>query len=43
MTLREVCGLTTEDIAAAFLTSAPTIAQRIVRAKARIREARHPL
>ena len=42
MTLREVCGLTTEDIAAAFLTSAPTIAQRIVRAKARIREARIP-
>ena len=34
MTLREVCGLTTEEIAAAFLTAAPTIAQRIVRAKA---------
>jgi RNA polymerase sigma-70 factor, ECF subfamily len=38
MALREVCGLTTEQIAAAFLTSAPTIAQRIVRAKARIRD-----
>ena len=42
MTLREVCGLTTEEIAAAFLATAPTIAQRIVRAKARIREARIP-
>ena len=42
LTLREVCGLTTEDIARAFLTSAPTIAQRIVRAKAKIREARIP-
>jgi RNA polymerase sigma-70 factor (ECF subfamily) len=42
LTLREVCGLTTEEIARAFLTSAPTIAQRIVRAKARIREARLP-
>jgi RNA polymerase sigma factor (sigma-70 family) len=40
LTLREVCGLTTEEIARAFLTSAPTIAQRIVRAKARIRDAR---
>jgi len=38
LTLREVCGLTTEEIARAFLESAPTIAQRIVRAKARIRE-----
>jgi len=38
LTLREVCGLRTEDIAAAFLTSAPTIAQRIVRAKAKIRD-----
>jgi RNA polymerase sigma-70 factor (ECF subfamily) len=38
MALREVCGLTTEQIAAAFLASAPTIAQRIVRAKARIRD-----
>jgi RNA polymerase sigma-70 factor (ECF subfamily) len=42
MTLREVCGLTTEEIARAFLTAAPTLAQRIVRAKARIREARIP-
>jgi RNA polymerase sigma-70 factor (ECF subfamily) len=39
MTMREVCGLTTEEIARAFLTSAPTIAQRIVRAKAKIRDA----
>lgn len=38
MTLREVCGLTTEEIASAFLTSAPTVAQRIVRAKAKIRD-----
>ena len=38
LTLREVCGLTTEDIAHAFLTSAPTIAQRIVRGKAKIRD-----
>lgn len=38
LTLREVCGLTTEEIAHAFLTSAPTIAQRIVRAKAKIRD-----
>jgi RNA polymerase sigma-70 factor (ECF subfamily) len=37
MTLREVCGLTTEEIARAFLTKPPTIAQRIVRAKAKIR------
>jgi RNA polymerase sigma-70 factor, ECF subfamily len=42
LTLREVCGLTTEEIARAFLTSAPTIAQRIVRAKAKIRDARIP-
>jgi len=42
LTLREVCGLTTEEIASAFLTSAPTIAQRIVRAKARIRDERIP-
>lgn len=38
LTLREVCGLTTEAIARAFLTGAPTLAQRIVRAKARIRD-----
>ncbi len=42
LTLREVCGLTTEEIARAFLTESPTIAQRIVRAKAKIREARIP-
>jgi RNA polymerase sigma-70 factor (ECF subfamily) len=42
MTLREACGLTTEEIARAFLTKLPTIAQRIVRAKAKIREARIP-
>jgi RNA polymerase sigma-70 factor (ECF subfamily) len=42
LTLREVCGLTTEEIARAFLTPAPTIAQRIVRAKAKIRDARIP-
>ena len=42
LTLREVCGLTTEEIARAFLTSASTIAQRIVRAKSKIREARIP-
>jgi RNA polymerase sigma-70 factor (ECF subfamily) len=42
MTLREVCGLTTEEIARAFLTKPPTIAQRIVRAKNKIREARIP-
>lgn len=40
LTLREVCGLTTEEIARAFLTPAPTLAQRIVRAKARIRDER---
>ena len=42
LTLREVCGLTTEEIAHAFLTGAPTVAQRIVRAKAKIRDARIP-
>ena len=42
LTLREVCGLTTEAIAQAFLTGAPTLAQRIVRAKAKIRDARIP-
>ncbi len=42
LTLREVCGLTTEEIARAFLVSTPTIAQRIVRAKARIRDQRLP-
>jgi RNA polymerase sigma-70 factor (ECF subfamily) len=42
MTLREVCGLTTEEVAQAFLTSPPTVAQRIVRAKAKIRAARIP-
>jgi len=39
LTLREVCGLTTEEIARAFLTAPPTLAQRIVRAKAKIRDA----
>jgi RNA polymerase sigma-70 factor (ECF subfamily) len=42
MTLREVCGLTTEEIARAFLTKPATIAQRIVRAKTKIRDARIP-
>ena len=42
LTLREVCGLTTEAIASAFLTSTPTLAQRIVRAKAKIRDAGIP-
>ena len=42
LTLREVCGLTTEEIARAFLTPAPTLAQRIVRAKSKIRDARIP-
>jgi RNA polymerase sigma-70 factor (ECF subfamily) len=42
LTLREVCGLTTEEIARAFLTPAPTLAQRIVRAKTKIRDARIP-
>ncbi|HUI31187.1 MAG TPA: RNA polymerase sigma factor [Candidatus Acidoferrales bacterium] len=42
LTLREVCGLTTEEIAGAFLTTPSTMAQRIVRAKSKIREARIP-
>jgi len=42
LTLREVCGLTTEEIARAFLTAPPTLAQRIVRAKAKIRGAGIP-
>ena len=42
LTLREVCGLTTEEIAKAFLTTPRTLAQRIVRAKAKIRDARIP-
>lgn len=42
LTLREVCDLTTEEIARAFLTSPATVAQRIVRAKAKIRDARIP-
>jgi RNA polymerase sigma-70 factor (ECF subfamily) len=42
LTLREVCGLETEEIARAFLTSAPTLAQRIVRAKGKIRDAGIP-
>jgi RNA polymerase sigma-70 factor (ECF subfamily) len=42
LTLREVCGLTTEEIARAYLTTASTLAQRIVRAKSRIREAHIP-
>lgn len=42
MTLREVCNLTTEEIARAFLTKPTTIAQRIVRAKVKIRDARIP-
>ncbi|MEX0713496.1 MAG: RNA polymerase sigma factor [Pirellulales bacterium] len=42
LTLREVCGLTTEEIAHAFLVAGPTLAQRIVRAKAKIKEARIP-
>ncbi len=42
LTLREVCGLTTEEIAKAFLTTPSTLAQRIVRAKAKIRETRIP-
>ena len=42
LTLREVCGLTTEEIAHAFLTPARTLAQRIVRAKNKIRDARIP-
>lgn len=42
LTLREVCGLTTEEIAQAFLMPASTLAQRIVRAKSKIRDARIP-
>src|SRR3989441_5659308 len=42
LTLREVCGLTTEEIAQAFLSPAPTLAQRFVRAKAKIRDAHIP-
>jgi RNA polymerase sigma-70 factor (ECF subfamily) len=42
LTLREVCGLTTEEIARAFLTAPPTLAQRIVRAKNKIRVAGIP-
>jgi RNA polymerase sigma-70 factor, ECF subfamily len=42
LTLREVCGLTTEEIARAFLTTPATLAQRIVRAKSKIRDARIP-
>jgi len=42
LTLREVCGLTTEEVAHAFLTPPPTLAQRIVRAKGKIRDARIP-
>jgi RNA polymerase sigma-70 factor (ECF subfamily) len=42
LTLREVCGLTTEEIAKAFLITPRTLAQRIVRAKAKIRETRIP-
>jgi RNA polymerase sigma-70 factor, ECF subfamily len=42
LTLREVCGLTTEEVARAFLTNTPVIAKRIVRAKAKIRDARIP-
>ena len=42
LTLREICGLTTEEIAAAYLVPPPTIAQRIVRAKAKIRDAGIP-
>jgi RNA polymerase sigma-70 factor (ECF subfamily) len=42
LTLREVCGLTTDEIASAFLTSPSTVAQRIVRGKAKIRDAGIP-
>jgi RNA polymerase sigma-70 factor (ECF subfamily) len=42
LTLREVCGLTTEEVARAFLSSPATLAQRIVRAKGKIRDARIP-
>src|SRR5207247_5397473 len=43
LTLREVCGLTTEEIARAFLSTPSTVAQRIVRAKSKIRARAHPL
>ncbi|VWX37111.1 conserved hypothetical protein [Limnobacter sp. 130] len=42
LTLREVCGLSTEEVASAFLSAVPTIAQRIVRAKTKIRDAKIP-
>jgi RNA polymerase sigma-70 factor (ECF subfamily) len=42
LTLREVCGMTTEEIARAYLSSPSTVAQRIVRAKGKIRDARIP-
>jgi len=42
LTLREVCGLTTEEIARAFITAPPTLAQRVVRAKVKIRDAGIP-
>lgn len=42
LTLREVCGMTTEEIASAFLTTTATMAQRIVRGKAKIRDAKIP-
>jgi len=42
LTLREVCGLSTEEVASAFLSTTPTIAQRIVRAKTKIRDAKIP-
>jgi RNA polymerase sigma-70 factor (ECF subfamily) len=42
LTLREVCGLTTEEIARAYITGPATVAQRIVRAKGKIRDARIP-
>src|SRR5205814_9095256 len=42
LTLREICGLATEEIARAFLTAPTTVAQRIVRAKSKIRDARIP-
>lgn len=43
LTLRYVAGLTTKEIAAAFLVAEPTLAQRLVRAKRKIKDARHPL
>ncbi|MEI9894148.1 MAG: sigma factor-like helix-turn-helix DNA-binding protein [Chthoniobacter sp.] len=43
LTLREVCGLTTEEIARAYLTTPPTLAQRIVRAKAKNPGRAHPV